>query len=522
MNKNIYLFIISFVLLILLSACNINTLTSTTSTISETTTTTNEMTTTTENQTPQPIEYELVWNDEFDYVGKPDDTKWLYETGGGGWGNNELQYYTNREDNAYVNEGVLTITLKKEAYLNRNYTSARLNSINEGSFKYGRIEVKAKLPEGLGTWPAIWMLPTDWVYGGWPKSGEIDIMEHVGYDMNNIHGTIHVGNHYGGNPIGNEILINDVVNNYHVYAIEWEENQINWYVDDEKYFTVLNNNLSNPDNSYMNWPFDQRFHILLNIAFGGNWGGAQGIDPNFISSQMVIDYVRVYQKDYSQDQESPTDITNLTLVSNDPTHTKLTWSEANDNNGIAHYEIYVNEVLYGKTTTTSYTLTNLDALTHYEINVVAVDYGGNFSMGVVTPITTGNYISLPAKIEAENYFDMEGIELETCTDIGLGQNVGYINPNDYLTYKVNVSDAGTYKIIYRVASLSNGGNISLYGGDGTHFLTQTTFIKTNGWQTWVSVESEPFSLQIGENLIKIVANSEGFNINYFEFVKVGE
>ncbi|HCR91017.1 MAG: hypothetical protein A2W90_05115 [Bacteroidetes bacterium GWF2_42_66] len=231
----------------------------------------------------------LIWADEFDTGNAPSSAKWDYDTGGGGWGNNELQTYTNTRTNSWVENGRLYIKALKTA---GNWTSARMVTRQKGDWLYGRIEVKAKLPSGKGTWPAIWMLPTDWEYGSWPKSGEIDIMEHVGYDPGKIHGTAHTEayNHSVGTQKGNNITVSDALSVFHVYAIEWNAEQIKWYVDDQLYFTF-----NNEYKTYKEWPFDKRFHLLLNIAVGGNWGGAQGIDPNLTEATMEIEYVRVYQ-----------------------------------------------------------------------------------------------------------------------------------------------------------------------------------------------------------------------------------
>ncbi len=232
----------------------------------------------------------LVWSDEFDIPGAPNPEKWGYDTGGGGWGNNELQTYTDSRSNSVVKDGKLVIKALKN---NGAWTSARLITKGKGDWLYGRIEVKAKLPEGTGTWPAIWMLPTDWVYGGWPKSGEIDIMEHVGYDFGKVHGTIHTEayNHSIGTQLGDVVEVNRVATAFHVYAIDWTENEIIWYVDGDEYFRF-----ENPHKTYREWPFDKRFHLLLNIAIGGNWGGAQGVDPNLKEATMEIDYVKVFKK----------------------------------------------------------------------------------------------------------------------------------------------------------------------------------------------------------------------------------
>jgi beta-glucanase (GH16 family) len=233
----------------------------------------------------------LVWSDEFNYQGEPHPEKWGYDIGGGGWGNNELQNYTDSRTNSFVEDGKLTIKAVKS---NGSWTSARLVTKGKGDWLYGRIEVKAKLPEGVGTWPAIWMLPTDWEYGGWPASGEIDIVEHVGYDFGTVHGTIHTEafNHSIGTQLGESVEVENVSTAFHVYAIDWTKDEIVWYVDGEEYYRI-----ENPDKTYKEWPFDKRFHLLLNIAIGGNWGGAQGVDPNLNEATMEIDYVKVFQKE---------------------------------------------------------------------------------------------------------------------------------------------------------------------------------------------------------------------------------
>ncbi len=238
----------------------------------------------------------LAWSDEFDINGLPDSKKWSYDTEGNatGWGNNELQYYTaSRLKNAEVKDGYLHITAHKEDYEGFSYTSARLVTRQKGDWLYGRVEVKAKLPDGRGMWPAIWMLPTDWQYGGWPASGEIDIMESVGYDPYKIVGTVHTEayNHSIGTQKGATTTVQTCYSDFHVYALEWEPAEIRIYVDELLYFTFRNEGTG-----YKTWPFDKRFHLLLNVAVGGNWGGAQGVDDAIFPRTMVVDYVRVYQK----------------------------------------------------------------------------------------------------------------------------------------------------------------------------------------------------------------------------------
>lgn len=239
-----------------------------------------------------------VWFDEFDYAGPPDSTKWNFDLGNGcpqicGWGNQELQYYTHDPKNVRVENGVLTIEAHRDSVGGMPYTSARLVSKNKGDWLYGRIDVRAKLPRGRGTWPAIWMLPTDWTYGGWPASGEIDIMEHVGFDPGVIHGTLHTEayNHIKKTQKEGIIRVADAPEAFHVYSINWSENAIDFYVDGKRYHSVIRTR----DDTYREWPFDQRFHLIMNIAVGGFWGGMQGIDDSIWPQRMEVDYVRVYR-----------------------------------------------------------------------------------------------------------------------------------------------------------------------------------------------------------------------------------
>jgi beta-glucanase (GH16 family) len=243
---------------------------------------------------PPPVTYEWVfentasWTEEFNTNGAPDANKWSYDIGGNGWGNNELEYYTDGL-NASVNSGVLTITARKEPFMGKAYTSARMVTKNKADWLYGRFEIRAKLPKGTGTWPAIWMLPTESVYGVWPNSGEIDIMEHVGYDLNNVHFTLHANAFYGGNGKGGSKIISGATDDFHIYRLDWTPYGIRGYFDNEKVFEYIN-----PNSGYASWPYDKKFHMLLNIAVGGSWGGAQGVDDSIFPATMQIDYVRFY------------------------------------------------------------------------------------------------------------------------------------------------------------------------------------------------------------------------------------
>jgi beta-glucanase (GH16 family) len=247
---------------------------------------------------PQTTERKLVWSDEFEYTGSPDSTKWSYDLGDGcpnvcNWGNQELQYYTNELKNVRVDSGRLIIEARLDSAGGLRYTSTRIVSRKKGDWLYGRIEVKAKLPRGRGTWPAIWMLPTEWKYGGWPKSGEIDIMEHVGHNPGWIHANIHTEayNHVKKTHREGKINVPDVQEAFHVYAIEWSDEKVDFFVDDKLYHTLKHESTD----TYVEWPVDQKFHLIMNIAVGGGWGGQKGIDDKIWPQRMEVEYVRVYQ-----------------------------------------------------------------------------------------------------------------------------------------------------------------------------------------------------------------------------------
>lgn len=237
-----------------------------------------------------PVFTNLVWSDEFDINGLPEDSKWDYDigTGSNGWGNNELQYYTKRTENVIVEDGVLKIIAKKENYGGSSYTSTRLKTQGKYDFKYGRIDVKAKLPGGDGTWPAIWMLGSNIETVGWPACGEIDIMEYSGYNPGRVQSAIHNNSSYGATVNYRVKTLENETTEYHIYSMIWSEDQISFLIDDERFYTYK------PVSKYdANWPFDKNQFLLLNVAMGGTLGGE--IDPNFTSSTMEIDYVRIYQ-----------------------------------------------------------------------------------------------------------------------------------------------------------------------------------------------------------------------------------
>ena len=260
---------------------------------------------------PAPAsEWKLVWSDEFDKPGPPDPAKWNYETGF--IRNNESQYYTSeRKENARTEDGMLIIEARKEHFHNpaydptsgkgrggrhresADYTSASLTTRGKASWTYGRIEVRAKLPSGRGTWPAIWMLGTNSPQVGWPACGEIDIMEFVGFDPGIIHANIHTRkyNHVQKTGKGGQIKISDASLSFHIYALEWDADHLDFFVDGRKYFTYRNEKSGSDA-----WPYDKGQYLILNLAIGGSWGGQKGIDDADFPQRYYIDYVRVFQK----------------------------------------------------------------------------------------------------------------------------------------------------------------------------------------------------------------------------------
>ncbi|HBY07184.1 MAG TPA: glycosyl hydrolase family 16 [Chloroflexi bacterium] len=251
-------------------------------------------------ETPIPTPgWTLVWADEFDLPdgSTPDLNTWNYSKGGTGWGNNELQFYTDRPENAFIEDGMLVIQAQAEEYMGRKYTSARINTMVRAEFTYGRIEARAKLPNTQGIWPAIWMMPTIGKYGNWPASGEIDIMEFIGSEPDRVHGTLHYGNPHDyktGTYVFPDGETADL--DFHVFVIEWEPREIRWYVDGQLFHQVGSDEwFTSYKNAPETAPFDQPFYFILNVAVGGNWPGNPD-ETSVFPQRMLVDYLRVYQR----------------------------------------------------------------------------------------------------------------------------------------------------------------------------------------------------------------------------------
>ncbi len=241
-------------------------------------------------QSSSPASKKLVWSDEFDVNGLPDNQKWGYEEGK--IRNNEAQYYTrNRPENARIEGGNLIITAVKEDFKGGQYTSASINTKGKYEFTKGRIEVKAKLPHGRGVWPAIWTLGTNKSLGGWPACGEIDIMEFVGYEPDMVYANVHTKdyNHTKGTGRGGSIKYKNPWEDFHIYAVEWFGDRMDFYFDNQMYYSCVRKG-----EGIGEWPFGEPQYLLINLAIGGAWGGKKGIDDSIFPVEYRIDYVRIY------------------------------------------------------------------------------------------------------------------------------------------------------------------------------------------------------------------------------------
>ncbi|UOQ53099.1 carbohydrate-binding protein [Hymenobacter cellulosivorans] len=361
--------------------------------------------------------YQQVWADEFN---GSISSSWVFETGGGGWGNNEKQYY--QRANATVVNGVLQITAKKETVGGMPYTSSRMITKGLKEFTYGKMEARIKMPMGQGLWPAFWMLGGNINQVSWPACGEIDIMEHINAE-NKIYGTPHWDSN-GHAEYGGSVATTPA--DFHVYSVEWDASSIRWFLDGVQYHVMsIQNNTGSTEE------FHRPFFLLLNLAVAGNWPG-QTVDESKLPATMFVDYVRVYQK-----TSTPP-----------PTTSSLT-------------------------------------------------------------------------IQAENYSAMSGVQLEGCSDTGGGQDVGWIDTNDWMAYNsINFPTSGTYTIEYRVASGASGGRVSADLNAGAIQLGSVAIPATGGWQNWTTV-SQTVNVNAGTYNFGVFAQAGGWNLNWIRITKSG-
>jgi beta-glucanase (GH16 family) len=504
--------------------------------------------------------WKQVWSDEFDGTGELDQGKWNFEAFEPGANNNELQKYTwNRTENCRRQDGVLILEGRRDWWWDEGsqktyeYTSARIQTAGKFSIKYGKIEMRAPLPWANGSWPAFWMMPQNGLYGGWPDSGEIDILEYVGWDNDNAHVNAHTKDHnfLQGNNYGWSGGVGGMENSYHTYAIEWWYDRIDFYIDG-----VWKYGFSNEDTGPGQWPFNSEFFIILNHAVGGDWGGVMGVNTGAYDTAgdnygvgYFVDWVRASKWDW-------------------PDHDIPAHVEAE------HYEGYGGDIREEKCSDLGggWGVGYIDTgdYMQYHFNVPAsawyqIDYriASDNNDGVITlgkegvdlkqtaiPDTGGwqnwwtvsdvvwleegsqtldiyaasggwnlNYFKIntapPAtQVEGEHYANMWGVQDETAEDTGGGHSIGYIGDGDWMSYPVYVPVAGTYEVSYRVASEVGGGMITL-GRDGVD-IKQTPAPDTGGWQEWITI-TDTVILEQGSQTLTVFATKGGWNLNWWRF-----
>ncbi len=412
--------------------------------------------------------YKLVQSDEFNYTGLPDPSKWSAENWNPGQVNNELQSYVgNRLENARVENGNLIIEARHDWHNGHEYSSARIHSNYKMTFKYGRIEFRAILPGGRGTWPALWLMPSDvfryattcteqsgWVNGcdAWPNSGELDVMEYVGFQPGVIHGSAHTknANFMLGNNFTEQLAITNETTEFHTYALEWTENKIEWFVDDVS-LGVLNKT----SNNWQDWPFDQEFYPILNIAIGGSWGGIEGVDNAIFPVQMVVDYVRFYKEDNDAPQNA---FNNQTT-----TIPGMLESENYDEgcNGTAYYDT------------------------------------DNTNQG-------GDYRT-------------DGVDVD-ISNSGT-THVGWTEVDEWMEYTITTPQQTSVKLAIRSASQTNGGEIDIYL-DNNLLLESIQLPVTGGWDTWDITETVSVSIPAGAHVLQVKIKQSGVNLDYIEFKEI--
>lgn len=453
----------------------------------------------------------LVYGDEFNINGLPDRTKWTVDPKPKGWINGEQQVYTDTtHDNIRVKDGNLVIRGRKD-YPNGTTTepwsSGRLISQNKMDLLYGKVEVRAKLPRARGSWPAIWMMPTSSVYGGWPKSGEIDIMEHVGNNLGTVLSTVHTQNNNwtNGGHLSASKSIPDVATAFHVYAVEWSPDSLRFTYDSNHVYTYVN-----PYTDWKDWPFDQKFHIILNVAIGGGMGGSI-VDADWPDS-MMVDYVRVYQKGLGTPVldsilVTPADVSFL------PGKTQQYRAAAYDQNGHNMAISPVWSISGAGNTITADGLATIQSsgIITATATVDSVTVTGT-AFATVRPT---NFKPIPAKIEAEQFDNSNSCCTEPTSDAGGGRNVSYIGGSTWFEYDIAVPVSGNYRVQFRVA-MNNATSLRVM--QDTTTLTTVALPSSGGWQKWITVTSAPIAFSAGNKTIRIQSNASGWNFNWLKFV----
>jgi len=454
----------------------------------------------------------MIYGDEFNGSGRlPDPAKWTVDPKPKGWINGEQQVYTDTtHDNIRVENGYLIIKGKKD-YPNGDSTqpwsSGRLISQGKMDFLYGRVEVRARLPKARGSWPAIWMMPTSSAYGGWPRSGEIDIMEHVGNNLGTVLSTVHTESHNwtNGGQVSGIKQIPDAATAFHVYAVEWTPDSLRFTFDSAHVLTYMN-----PYTDWKDWPFDQKFHLILNVAIGGGMGGA--ITEADWPDSMMVDYVRVYQKGLGTPVldtivVTPADQSFLAGA------TQQYKAVAYDQNGHVMAVNPVWSISGAGNTITASGLATIQA--SGEVTATATVDSVTVSGSTYVTVRPTNYKPIPAKIQAEAFDNANACCTEPASDAGGGLNISYIGSNTWMEYDIAVPDSGNYRVQFRVAmDYATSLRIML----DTVTLTTVPLPASGGWQQWITVTSAPIYLAAGNQTIRIRSNASGWNFNWLQFV----
>ena len=453
----------------------------------------------------------MIYNDEFNEDSVPDATKWTVDPQPKGWINGEQEVYTDvTHDNARIRNGNLVITGKKDFPTGlpaEPWSSARVISQNKMDFLYGKVEVRAKLPKARGSWPAIWMMPTSSAYGGWPKSGELDIMEHIGNQLGRVMATVHTESHNwtNGGQLTGFTNFSDAHTAYHVYGMEWTPDSIMFKYDSIPIYTYRN-----PHTDWKDWPFDQKFHIILNVAIGGGMGGTI-VDSDWPDS-MNVDYVRVYQKGLG------TPFPDTVIITP------------------ANQQVLAGQTIQYKAKVLDQNGRVMDITPQWSItgagNTISASGQATFdTSGIITATATldtitvsgsayanvrvTNYKPIPSRIEAEAFDNSNSCCTEPTQDTSGNVDVSYIGANTWFDYDIDVPATNQYRIQLR-AAVNKGTSARIYLD--TVLLATVNLPVSGGWQNWITVSSPAIKLLKGKQTIRIQSATDGWNFNWLQFI----
>lgn len=457
-------------------------------------------------------DWTMIYNDEFETDGLPDASRWTIDPRPKGWINSEQQVYTDAShDNARVRDGNLVLTGKKDfptGNPNEPWSSARVISQGKMDFLYGKVEMRAKLPKARGSWPAFWLMPTSSSYGNWPKSGEIDILEHVGNTFGKAMCAVHTENRNwtnGGNLGGNEIMP-DVDTVYHVYGLEWSPDSLRFTHDGRAFYTYVN-----PQTDWRDWPFDKPFYIILNIAIGGGLGG-NIVEADWPDS-MLVDYVRVYQKGLGTPVPDSVEII-PSEISVLPGVTQQFTAKVWDQNGHVMDSITPVWSITGSGNTIS--ASGLAVINSTGVVTATATHDTiTLSGSTNVQVRSTNYKPIPARIEAEDFDNTNACCSENTADTSGGLNMSRITGQTWFEYDIDVPDSMAYRIRFRVAANTLSG---LSVTEDSTALASVQLPASGGWQTWITVASAPIVFGPGQQTIRVTSTTPGWNFNWLEIV----